>query len=66
MKEAQMVQPNEFGHYSRDIASVKPINRWWAMATLSCGHELKITRHAARKWANDALWCIECSQRGKS
>lgn len=62
MKEAQMIQPNCLGHYHRDVREAVPFDRYYMLCTLSCGHQVKLTRQWFKKYRDSATLCVECSK----
>ena len=60
MREDEMIQPEE-GPQFRDIVNVTPVNRWYYVVTMSCGHTKQMSRAGYKKWhLNAATLCMEC------
>lgn len=61
MKEKDMTNPNELGHYHRDIVKAVPIDNWHMIVSLSCGHTKQMSRAGYRKYGEHATYCPTCS-----
>ena len=65
MKEAQMNNPNQLGHFHRDIAKVIKQGQYNVTIELSCGHIKQMSRQAYNKYKNHATLCCECTNQYK-
>ena len=63
MKEDDMVQPNNLGHYHRDIVACRQsaTPRYYRV-TMSCGHKKDISMASYYKYKGHATLCIRCEK----
>ena len=61
-KEKDMEQPNDLGHFHRDVVSHKHVNRYYTQVALTCGHVTEISRQSFMKYRDHATFCLACTQ----
>ena len=61
MKEKDMEQPNNLGHYHRDIVQVIKRPSYYVQLKLSCGHKTWMSTRSYNKYKEHATYCHECS-----